>query len=79
MAEAEARDRDRRRALEAERERRRVEAPAYPRLPTSSVAPQPERGPIRVIADDEPDWPRDLGTLRRLIGDDELAPRSSSR
>ena len=62
MAEAEARDRDRRRALEA---------PAYPRLPTSSVAPQPERGPIRVIADDEPDWPRDLGTLRRLIGDVE--------
>ena len=38
-----------------------LSAPAYPRLPTSSVAPRPERGPIRVIADDEPDWPRDVG------------------
>src|SRR3954451_3297090 len=38
MAEAESRAGDRRGALEAERERRRAEAPAYPRLPTTSVA-----------------------------------------
>ena len=28
-----------------------------------------------MIADDEPEWPRDLGTLRRLLGDEELARR----
>jgi hypothetical protein len=75
MIEAEARAEERRRALDAERERRRDETPRYPRLLTASVPSRPERSPIRVVADDEPDWPSDLATLRRLLGDDELARR----
>lgn len=73
MAEAEARDREPQRAAEAER--RRVATATYPRLATPSVALRPERDPFRAIADDEPDWPRDLGTLWRLLADDELARR----
>ena len=75
LAEAEARTQERRHALEAERERRRAEAPAYPRLSPAGVAPPREHRPIRVIANDEPEWPHSLDALRRLLGDDELARR----